>query len=123
MNFVRKPANSGMPASENSATVSDRGQERRAVRHAAEVRHLFGAGGVVVGDDRREGGHVGDDVAGHVQQQRAGDGVGATERRDAHEHVADLADAGVGQQALDVVLLHRDQVPDDHRDGGDDRRS
>ena len=92
---------------------------RLRLRQAAEVLDLLGPRAVVEGDHRDEHGEVGDQVSAEVQQQRRTRRF--RHRRDGHQHEADLADRGVGEQPLDVRLLDGDQVPHDHRRHGQRR--
>ena len=74
MNFVANPANSGMPASENSPIVRDQGEEWLGLGQPAQVDNAVLAGAVVKSDQCGEHGEVGRDVA-DEQQDNARCGV------------------------------------------------
>ena len=115
----KKPAKGGMPAM--AKTPSGHGPEGDgdALAQAAHVAHVLLAAERV------------DDGAGGEEEQRLEEGVG-DQVEDAggvgadaagEEHVAELRDGGVGEDALDVVLHHADGGGEDRggrADDGDD---
>ena len=92
-------------------------EQRRPLREAAvgvdvvrllRPRHGF---------DDEERAHVPEQVRHEIEEHHRD--AAARQRREADQHVADVRDARVGEQALDVVLRDRHQVAGDDRHAGD----
>ena len=62
--------------------------------------------------DHGEGAEVGERVGGQIEHRGGGSDIGM--RGDGHQHVSGVRDGAVGQHALDVGLLNRGEVADDH---------
>ena len=89
-------------------------------REAVQHQDISCVGPLVDGPDKceEEGRH--DAMGEHLQR-----GAGHTDglhRRDAHEHVAHVADAGVPDDVLQVVLRQRRDRPVEHIDGAEDEQ-
>ena len=112
LNSATKPEKPGKPTDVRPAIDEEHGEPRHLAREAAEDRQLARVGLVVDGADHgeHEGGH--DAVREHLQ--RGAVDADRVERRQAHEHVAHVADGRVADDVLEVGLGHgRDRAVED----------
>ena len=118
--FAQKPATNGMPPSDSrKSSIASASSGERCARPAIGVdavrllrpRHRL---------HDQERAHVAEEVGDQIEEHHR-DAV-RRHRREADQHVADVRDAGVGEQPLDVLLRDRHQVAGDDRDAGQRRR-
>ena len=105
-------------------------------RHAAEGEHADGKGPEGEGDFVEQAAHFPDvllfvegvdDRAGGEEEERLEEGVGGEVEHggigaaatDGHDHVAELREGGIGEDALDVVLLDGDEGGEDGGEAAD----
>ena len=95
-------------------------QRRRSSTQASIGFVVIRAGDATHSHDNPEGCQVGEQIGKHVERH-AGDaqpGGGCN----SDEHIAGMANRGIRQQSLEVLLRQRQDIPDGHRDGCKDRQ-